>query len=177
MTQQLSRRTFLRNAAELGACVAVAGRTTPVVSQSPNEKLNIACVGLGNQGRHNLGLVSSQNIVALCDVDDSRTAMYGPKHPRARTFSDFRVMLDAMDRQIDAVVVTTPNHSHATIAIAAMKAGKHVYCEKPLAHTIDEVRQMAHVAREQKVVTQMGTQNHAGSSYRRTVELIQSDSI
>ncbi|APZ94153.1 Gfo/Idh/MocA family protein [Fuerstiella marisgermanici] len=176
-THSLSRRELLRNAALIGAGVCVSGNTATALSTSPNEKLNIACVGLGNQGKANLGLVKSQNIVALCDVDDDRTAMFGPRFPKARRFADFRLMLDKMSKEIDAVVVTTPNHSHATIAIAAMKSGIHCYCEKPLAHSIHEVREMQRVATEQNVVSQMGTQNHAGTNYRRVVELVQSGAI
>ncbi|TWU26278.1 Glucose--fructose oxidoreductase precursor [Novipirellula galeiformis] len=173
----LNRRDLLRNAALTGVGVYLSSPSSSALSASPNEKLNIACVGLGNQGQHNLGLVQSQNIVALCDVDDERTAMFGAKYPAAKRFADFRVMLDKMSPEIDAVVVTTPNHTHATIAVAAMKAGKHCYCEKPLAHSIHEVREMQRVATEQNVVSQMGTQNHAGSNYRRVVELVQSGAI
>ena len=114
-THSLSRRELLRNAALIGAGICVSGNTATALSTSPNEKLNIACVGLGNQGKANLGLVKSQNIVALCDVDDARTAMFGPKFPKARRFADFRVMLDEMGKEIDAVVVTTPNHSHGPL--------------------------------------------------------------
>ncbi|MFG0262221.1 MAG: Gfo/Idh/MocA family protein [Novipirellula sp. JB048] len=177
MLDSLNRRDLLRRAAMTGIGVYTSAAATTAPSASPNEKLNIACVGLGNQGQANLRLVDSQNIVALCDVDADRTAMLGAKHPAARRFADFRVMLDNMSQEIDAVVVTTPNHTHATIALAAMKAGLHCYCEKPLAHSIHEVREMQRVATEQGVVSQMGTQNHAGSNYRRVVELVQSGAI
>ena len=173
---KLTRREMLQRSALAGAGLWLGG-SAQAESASPNEKLNIACIGLGNQGQANLGLVSSQNIVGLCDVDSARTDKYQAKHPRAKSFADFRVMLDKLENQIDAVVVTTPNHTHATIAINAMRRGKHVYCEKPLAHTIHEIREMQRVAREEKVVTQMGTQNHAGDNYRRTVELIRSGAI
>lgn len=176
-SNKITRRTMLHKTVLSGAGLWVAGQSAQAESRSPNEKLNIACIGLGNQGKTNLGLVSSQNIVALCDVDDARTEKYGAKHPKAKTFADFRVMLDKMENEIDAVVVTTPNHTHATIAINAMQRGKHCYCEKPLAHSIHEVREMNRVANENNVVTQMGTQNHAGENYRRTVELIQSGAI
>ena len=146
-------------------------------SYAANNKLQIACVGLGNQGNHNLGLMKTQQIVALCDTDDRRTASYAEMLPDAKPFADFRVMLDAMDDAIEAVVVTTPNHSHATVAINAMKRGKHCYCEKPLAHTITEVRAMQRVAQEQQAVTQMGIQIHAEANYRRTVELVRSGAI
>ncbi len=177
MPHKLNRRDWLRGSALAGAGLFVSGAPSRAASTSPNEKLNIACVGLGNQGQANLKLVASQNIVALCDVDDARTTKYGEKFPKAKRFADFRVLLDTMDQQIDAVVVTIPNHSHATVANMAMRMGKHCYCEKPLAHSIVEVRRMQRVAAKHNVVTQMGTQNHAGTNYRRVVELIQSDAI
>jgi len=173
----MTRRDMLKNSVLSSAGLWLGANTASGASRSPNEKLNIACIGLGNQGNANLGLVSNQNIVALCDVDSARTDKYQAKFPKAKAFADFRVMLDKMDQEIDAVLVTTPNHSHATIAINAMQRGKHCYCEKPLAHSIHEVREMQRVAKEQNVVTQMGTQNHAGENYRRTVELIQSGTI
>lgn len=173
----MTRRDMLKNSVLSSAGLWLGANTASGASRSANEKLNIACIGLGNQGNANLGLVSNQNIVALCDVDSARTDKYQGKFPKAKAFADFRVMLDQMEKEIDAVVVTTPNHTHATIAINAMERGKHCYCEKPLAHSIHEVREMQRVAREQKVVTQMGTQNHAGENYRRTVELIQSGAI
>ncbi len=177
MAQDFHRRDMLKVSALTGAGLWLNTSKVFADSSSPNEKLNIACVGLGNQGNHNLGLMKSQNIVALCDVDDARMGKYAAQFPKAKRFADFRVMLDKMDKQIDGVVVTTPNHSHATIAIRAMKMGKHCYCEKPLTHTIFEAREVQRIAREQKVVTQMGIQNHAGENYRRTVELIQSGAI
>jgi len=177
MAQVFHRRDMLKATAFTGAGLWLNTGHSFSESRSPNEKLNIACIGLGNQGNHNLGLMKSQDIVALCDVDDARTGKYVAQFPKAKRFVDFRVMLDKMDKQIDAVVVTTPNHSHATIAIRAMKMGKHCYCEKPLTHTIFEAREVQRVAQMQKVVTQMGIQNHAGENYRRTVELIQSGAI
>lgn len=176
-SSNMTRRDMLKNSVLSGAGLWLGAHSAQAESRSPNEKLNIACIGIGNQGKANLGLVANQNIVALCDVDSARTDKYQARFPKARSFADFRVMLDKMEDEIDAVVVTTPNHTHATIAINAMRRGKHVYCEKPLAHSIHEVREMQRVAREQNVVTQMGTQNHAGDNYRRTVELIQSGAI
>ncbi|MEQ9408706.1 MAG: Gfo/Idh/MocA family oxidoreductase [Fuerstiella sp.] len=172
-----NRRDMIKAAALASAGLWLNPGARSKAATSPAEKLNIVCVGLGNQGNSNLGFVSSQNIVALCDVDDGRTGRYAEQFPRAQRFADFRRMLDRMDQQIDAVVVTTPNHSHATIAIRAMNMGKHVYCEKPLTHSIFEAREMQRVAREKNVVTQMGVQNHAGDNYRRCVELIQSGAI
>ena len=178
---KISRRSFLNRSTKLGAAT-VAGfsilRNAESVAATPaNDKLKIACVGLGNQGNANVGLVAGEQIVALCDVDASRLAMFAKRFPAARCFADFRVMFDEMERDIDAVVVTTPNHSHAAISIPAMKIGKHVYCEKPLAHTIFEIRAMQQAAADSKVVTQVGTQIHAGSNYRRTVELVRAGAV
>lgn len=177
MSRPFNRRELLRNTGLAGIGVLLPGSGITAAGQSPNEKLNIACIGLGNQGNANLNLVSSQNIVALCDVDDSRTGAFASKFPQAKRFADFRIMLDKMDKEIDAVVVTTPNHTHATIAMTAMRMGKHCYCEKPLAHSVHEVRAMTELATRQQIVTQMGTQIHAGANYRRTVELVQSGAI
>lgn len=172
-----TRRDVLRTAAVLGAGLWVNSGAAARPSTSALEKLNIACVGLGNQGNSNLGFMQSENIVALCDVDKGRTGQYSAKLPQAKRFTDFRKMFDQIHSEIDAVVVTTPNHSHASIAMQALRLGKHVYCEKPLTHTIFEARELQKAARQQNVVTQMGVQNHAGQNYRRCVELIQSGAI
>ena len=142
---------------------------------SANEKLNIGVIGVHNRAAEDLNGVSSQNIVALCDVDDRFLAEAATKFPSATTYTDFRKMLDRND--LDAVVVGTPDHTHAVATMAALKSGRHVYCEKPLAHSIAEVRAVTNEAVKRKLVTQMGTQIHAGSNYRRVVELLQSGAI
>src|SRR5207249_2732578 len=119
--------------------------------------------------------VSSENIVALCDIDDRYLDAAKQKYPRAKTYNDFRRLLD--QRDIDAIVVGTPDHTHAVAAVAALKSGRHVYCEKPLARTVSETRIITDTARKQNRVTQIGTQIHAGSNYRRVVELVQSGAI
>ncbi len=177
MSKRLDRREMLRTTALAGVGALLSGGIAPARGNSPNEKLNIACVGLGNQGNANFGKVCSQNIVALCDIDEARLGIFAKRRPKAKTFADFRVMLDKVDKDIDAVVITVPNHSHTTIGVRAMKMGKHIYCEKPLTHSIAETRLMQKVAAETKVVTQMGTQIHAGSNYRRVVELIRAGAI
>ncbi len=121
--------------------------------------------------------VAGENIVALCDVDERRAAAAFDRYPGVRKFHDFRKMLDVMDQQIDAVVVSTPNHLHAPASAMAMRMGKHCYCEKPLSHSVEEARTVARIAAENKVATQMGTQIHASGNYRRVVELIQSGAI
>jgi predicted dehydrogenase len=144
----------------------------------PSEKLNIACIGVGGMGANDVQSVSSENIVALCDVDWGRhTAETFAKHPGAKKYKDFRRMLDAEDKNIDAVTVSTPDHIHAVAAMAAIKRGKHVYCQKPLCHDIAEVRQLTQVARRQGVATQMGTQIHATNEMKLFVEMIRSGVI
>lgn len=181
MTRQLTRRQVLSAAGAAvgtGAGYWVTGAAAVrAESDSPNEKLNIAIIGAGGRGAANLGRLSSENIVALCDVDERRAAGSFARYQKAKKYHDFRRMLDQLDKQIDAVVVSTPNHIHAPASITAMKMGKHCYCEKPLAHSVDEARTMAKLAAEQKVATQMGTQIHASNNFRRVVELVQTGAI
>jgi predicted dehydrogenase len=122
-------------------------------------------------------VAATENIVALCDVDERRAASSFNKYPKVKQYRDYRKMLDEMDRSIDAVIVSTTNHTHAPASLMAMRRGKHVYCEKPLTHTVREARLVAKVAAEKKVATQMGTQIHAGVNFRRVVELVQSHAI
>jgi predicted dehydrogenase len=135
----------------------------------PSEKLNIAGIGIGGQGADDLSQMESENIVALCDVDEEYAAETFARYPNAKKYRDFRKMLEK-EKNIDAVLVATPDHTHAIISMAAIKAGKHVYCEKPLAHTIYETRMVAQAAREAKVVTQMGNQGQAFESPRLLCE-------
>ncbi len=148
-----------------------------VFAADANDKLNMAIVGCGGRGGGNLGGVSSQNIVALCDTDDNITAEKGKEFPNAKRFADFRVMLDKMGNQIDAVVVSTPDHTHATAAAMAMRMGKHVYCEKPLTHTIHEARVLRDLARKHKLATQMGNQGTSASGMREAVEVIRAGAL
>ena len=174
----LNRRQMLRQSALAGIGVWTATRIRGgEAARSPNEKLNIAGIGVGGQGGWDINQCASQNIVALCDVDDRRAAGSFAKFPQAKRYRDFRKMLDEMHQQIDAVVVGTPDHTHAAPSVIAMNLGKHCYCEKPLAHCVDEVRAMIETAQKNKVATQMGTQIHAGANYRRVVELVQSGAI
>jgi predicted dehydrogenase len=174
----LNRRQMLRQSALAGIGVWTAASSWGgEASRSPNEKLNIAGIGVGGQGGWDIAQCTSENIVALCDVDDRRAAGSFGRFPQAKRYRDFRKMLDEMDKQIDAVVVGTPDHTHAAPSVMAMNMGKHCYCEKPLAHCVDEVRAMIEAAQKNKVATQMGTQIHAGANYRRVVELVQSGAI
>ena len=175
MSQYISRREMLLQTAVVGAGVwsAVQGSATGAV-RSANEKLNIAMVGCGGRGGDNLKGVSTENIVALCDVDQRQAAAAYKQFPQAKRFTDYRQMLDRAQREFDAVVVSTPDHMHAPISLAAMQLGKHVYCEKPLTWSIEEARLMARTASRQKVATQMGTQGMAGNGARAGIEVIQS---
>lgn len=185
MSKHLSRRGFLQRAALTGAAVSVGGvwaedayaaDPAPKAPKSPNEKLNVAWVGVGGQGNGDIDQMARENVVALCDVDEKYAAKAYAKYPKAAQYTDFRKMLEER-KDIDAVGISTPDHNHAVIAVMAMKMGKHVYCQKPLAHSPQEARVMTEVARQQKVVTQMGNQGHASSNSFRAVELIQSGAI
>lgn len=176
--QALTRRQMLRTTAVGAAAVWTTAKSWGgEAPASPNEKLNIAGIGVGGQGGWDVGECASQNIVALCDVDQRRAANSYKRFPKAKHFRDYRKMLDQIHGEIDAVVVGTPDHSHALPAVTAMNLGKHCYCEKPLAHCVYEVRKMIDVAKAKKLATQMGTQIHAGTNYRRVVELVQSGVI
>lgn len=171
-TPSHSRRRFLKRA---GLTVAALG--CPFVARrnvlGANERLNIAGIGVGGKGSSDVGNVDHENIVALCDVDEAQAAGTFKKYPRAKRFNDYRVMLEKEGRSIDAVTISTPDHMHAPAAILAMRMGKHVYCQKPLTHTVREARQLTLLARRHRVATQMGNQGHAHPHTRRLVELIQ----
>jgi predicted dehydrogenase len=143
---------------------------------SPNEKLNLAGIGIGGQGASDLSQLESENIVALCDVDRNHGAHVFKKYPKAKQFTDYRHMLDEM-KEIDGVVIATPDHHHAFAATQAIKRAKHVYCEKPLTHSVWEARYLAQAARDAKVATQMGNQGQASEQTRRLCELVWGDAI
>jgi hypothetical protein len=170
--EKITRRDFVGSAAAVAAFTIVPGyvlggpRRVP-----PSEKLNIAGVGIGGRGDGDLHECGSENIVALCDVDDKYAARVYKKYPNARKYHDFRRMLDNQ-KNIDAVVIATPDHTHAVIAMTAIKMGKHVYCEKPLAHSIYEVRRLTEAAREAGVATQLGNQGQASEGTRLVSEFI-----
>ncbi|HEV3167230.1 MAG TPA: Gfo/Idh/MocA family oxidoreductase, partial [Isosphaeraceae bacterium] len=172
-----SRRRFLTSVGATGAAVGLWGVPAFARMRSVADKLNLAVIGCGGQGAENLSKVSGENIVALCDVDEERAGESFEKHPKARRFRDYRKLLDAMHAEIDAVVVTTPDHMHAPISLAAMELGKHVYCEKPLTWGIEEARRMGRVAREKRLATQMGTQGMAGNGSRAGIEILRSGVI
>jgi predicted dehydrogenase len=179
MALSIRRREFLQGAGLAGSIVAggVWSELRAAPSQSPGEKLNIAGIGAGGMGGNDIACCAGENIVALCDVDDRILAQAGQQFPKAKKFNDFRVMLEKMDRGIDAVIVGTPDHIHAPASVAAMKAGKHCFCEKPLAHNVREVRIMTELARKKNLATQMGTLIHATENYRRVVEIVRGGAI
>lgn len=159
----VSRRDFLKAGAALGAFMVVPRHVLGGAGQTaPSERLNLAGVGIGGQGAWDLEELAKidQNIVALCDVDSDYAAKTFSKYPQAKRFKDYRDMLDR-EKSIDAVMVATPDHNHAMVSMAAIKHGKHVYCEKPLTRTVYEARAVAKAAREAKVATQMGNQGMA----------------
>jgi predicted dehydrogenase len=174
MPHRITRRKFLLGSA---AGVAALKRHGWAKAQSPNEKLDVAVIGVGGRGRANLAGVGGQNVVALCDVDANRLGKAAAAFPRAQTFADFRRMLEKLHRQMDAVVVSTPDHTHAVAAAMAMRMGKHCYCEKPLTHSVHECRTLIELAARHRLITQMGTQIHAESNYRRVVEIVQAGRI
>ena len=171
--KRISRRDFMSVAAATAAFTIVPRHVLGGAGKkAPSEKLNIAGIGVAGRGAGDIGEVSSENIVALCDVDWRHAAGTFKRYPKARQYRDFRKMLDKEDKNIDAVVVATPDHTHAVATMMAIKMGKHVYCEKPLAHDIFEVRQLTEAAREHKVATQLGNQGQATEETRLVCEFI-----
>jgi hypothetical protein len=183
--KQSTRRKFVQNSAAMGAGFWIANSYEPAFSKSPNEKINVAGIGCGGKGHSDIMKCANagQNIVAGTDIDMGRakklakdaSKKQGGKMPEL--FSDWRKMLDKVHKDIDAVTVSTPDHSHAVAASAALSLGKHVYVQKPLTHTVHECRVLRKLAKEQKVCTQMGNQGTAGNGLRGGVEMIQSGAI
>jgi predicted dehydrogenase len=170
---KITRREFMGKTAATAAAFTIVPRYVLGGTEytAPSDKLNIACVGIGGKGHSDVHGVSSENIYALCDVDDVKAAETYRDFPKAKRYTDFRKMLEK-EKEIDAVTVTTPDHNHAVVAIAAMDLGKHVYVQKPLTHTVEEARKLAGKAKENNLVTQMGNQGHAGEGGRLINEWI-----
>ncbi len=168
----LSRREFIQRSTLAAGVLVVPARILGLGGEKPpSEKLNIAGIGVGGQGAGDIGQMAGENIVALCDVDWAHAAGTFQRFPQAKKFKDFRQMLDQV-KEIDAVVVATPDHTHAVASMGAIKLGKHVYCEKPLTHSVLEARKVAEAAREKKVATQMGNQGQASEETRRLSEFV-----
>ena len=176
-----TRRNFLKTSAGAAASSAFAFNIAPsglFGANAPSNKLNIAAIGIGGMGVGNLRGCMNENIVALCDVDTgSHTSWARKKFPKAKQFVDYRVMFDKMDKEIDAVIVATPDHTHAVITMEAMRRGKHVFCQKPLTHTIYEARKIAEAAKKYGVVTQMGNQGHSSIQTRMLKEWLEDGAI
>jgi len=171
--RKINRRQFLGGAAAVAAFTIVPRYVLGGPRQiPPSEKLNIVSIGIAGRGADVLDGVKSQNIVALCDVDWKHAAGTFKRFPNAKKYRDFRKMLEEEDKNIDAVTVATPDHVHAAASIMAIKMGKHVYCEKPLTHSVYEARKVAEAAREHKVATQMGNQGQASEETRLMCEYI-----
>ncbi|MFQ5446526.1 MAG: Gfo/Idh/MocA family protein [Saprospiraceae bacterium] len=176
--QSLSRRKFVKATGLAAAGAMIVPRH--VLGRGfipPSDKLNIACIGVGGRGGAHVNALKGENLVAFCDVDDVRAKGTFENFPKVPRFKDFRKMLDKMGNSIDAVTVATPDHTHAVATMAAIKAGKHVYVEKPLTHSIWEARELLKAAKEAKVVTQMGNQGSSMDCIRDTQEWIQSGVI
>jgi predicted dehydrogenase len=182
MARRHTRRRFLQGGLAVGGAIATTGFWTersPAESKSANEQLNIGIIACGGRGGANLRSVAAVpgvNIVALCDADENNLDAAANDFSDAKKYFDFRELLNA-GKDIDAVVVSTPEHIHAVATMMAIKMGKHVYCEKPLAHSLGETRAVREAAKKYGVVTQMGTQIHAEDNYRRVVELVQGGAI
>ena len=178
----LSRRHFFYGSLLAGAVPRAGFGTTPSLKQlgykSPNEKLNIASIGAGGKAESDIrGCAPTENIVALCDVDDAKAARTYKQYEQLPKYKDFRKMLDKEDKNIDACIVTIPDHMHATAALAAMQLGKHVYVQKPLVRTIWEARMLTEAAAKYKVATQMGNQGYSNEGTRQCAEMIWSGEI
>lgn len=175
MSDSLNRRDFIKNTALAAGALTVAFPSV-VRGQNLNSKLNIAGIGIGGMGSNNLRNLESENIVALCDVDHHYAAPVIKRYPGAKLYTDYRELLDKQ-KDIDAVLVATPDHTHAVISMAAIQSGKHVYCQKPLCHDIYEARRLVQAARESKVATQMGIQGHSSEGFRLINEWIADGAI
>jgi len=175
--RDLSRRNFLGTAAAAAAFSLVPRHVLGGPRHiAPSDKLNIAGIGVGGQGGRDLNQAGDENVVALCDVDLGNIGLMTRRFPNAKIYTDYRELLEKQ-KDLDAVVIGTPDHTHAIIAMAAIQAGKHVYCEKPLCHDVFEARALAKAAGESKVVTQMGIQGHSTDAARSVVEWIQAGAI
>jgi len=180
---RLSRRQFLKGslfaAAAAGTGRRIWAEEAPAIlsTRSPNSKINTACIAVGGRGGAHVGPAASQNLVAICDVDQKPLDKCGEKHPNARKFTDYRKMFDEMGKEIDAVFIATPDHNHAAASMLFINAGKACYTEKPLTWSIQEARTLAEATAKMKVATQMGNHGHANQGNRRIVEWIRDGAI
>lgn len=166
----LNRRNFVKASTVFSVPMFV-----PNTVFGANERLNVGVIGVAGRGGANLSAMGGQNVVAVCDVDSDRLAGAKNKHPNAVAYADYRKLLERSD--IDAAVISAPDHHHAPATLRALRAGLHVYCEKPLTHSVEEARMVAREAKKQGVATQMGTQNHEHPGYLRLVEILESQTL
>lgn len=179
MPRKQNRRDFIKaTAATVGAGYFVAAGSTAQASRSANEEIRFGCIGINGKGSSDSGDAKANGkVVAICDIDDSYLDKVIPGFPGAKRYNDYRKMLEEMDKSIDAVTISTPDHMHAVIATMAMKMGKHCFCQKPLTHSIEEARVLGTLARDSKVVTQMGNQGTAESNLRLSAALIKAGKV
>ncbi|MBI4544388.1 MAG: Gfo/Idh/MocA family oxidoreductase [Gemmatimonadetes bacterium] len=176
--RSITRRDFVGDMARAAVAFTIVPRHVLGRGyRAPSDLLRIACIGVGGRGRDNVKGVSGEVLYALCDVDLNRAEEMFRSYPKAKRYRDFRELLEREEDHIDAVVISTPDHTHAAAASLAMKMRKHVYCEKPLARTLGEVRALVEGARRYKVATQMGNQGHAGAGTRQLREYVEAGAI
>ncbi len=181
MAIKITRRSFVKTATAAGAALAAQPLAAPYVlaDPAPGRKLGVAVVGAGGMGGYSFGAAMGERLVAICDVDDKIIAgalkqFHDSRKdkPDPKVFYDYRKMLDECHKDVDAVLIATPDHNHAPAAIRAIHRGKATFGQKPLAHNIYECRTLAQAAKQNKVLTQLGNQGHCGEGYRRLVECI-----
>lgn len=178
MAVKPTRRQFVQTSAAVGIGYWVAGGVQAQESNSPNEKVAIACIGVDGKGKSDSDDADRYGqVVAICDIDENRLGPRGIAFPKAKKYADYRKMLEEMDKSIDAVTVSTPDHTHAPASVMAMRMGKHCFCQKPLTHSIEEARVMGDIAREKKLITQMGNQGTAEAGTRRGAEVLKSGAL
>jgi len=178
MPDRATRRDFFRQSALAGAAGSAMLAARPARAQSPNEKVRFACIGVGGKGQSDTDDAGKNGeIVALCDVDEKTLDKMAAKYPNAKKYHDYRKMLEEMGEKIDAVTVSTPDHTHAIAAAMAMRMGKHAFVQKPLTWSIEEARLLRTLAAEKKLATQMGNQGTAADGFRRGVEVIRSGAL
>ncbi len=178
MKSTQNRRDFLKSTAAIGVGAWIVGPNLELAARSANDAINIASIGVGGKGSSDCDQAAHHgNMVAICDIDDTRLNSKAEKFPTARKFNDFRRMLEDMEKEIDAVTVSTADHTHAAASMMAIKMKKHVYCQKPLTHTVFEARALREAARKYGVCTQMGNQGTALDGFRTSIEVLRAGAI
>ena len=177
MTRRPTRREMLERSVLAGVTFSLGARVVRAGEAAPSEKLDLAFVGIGGRGRENLDQLAGQNVVALCDVHESRAGNAWKKFPAARKYRDYRRLLDELGKGLDGVVISTPDHTHFHPALAVIDLGKHLYLEKPMAHSVAEVRRLTRRSAEKGIATQLGVQRHTLDNVHRVVEHIRAGTI